>query len=164
MRRTRLNREARNFLGYPQITHKLSYGFAGRQQLIDNYDEAIEHEKTMRAHEGGCTIATLRPRTFVDVTQEVDAAVEGSGILDGHATIAVAGSGCALFVNELESGLLWDIEQALERVNGEAQVGGSSVDLPVENGRLRLGTWQRVLLVELEGHSDREISVKTVGE
>jgi thiamine phosphate synthase YjbQ (UPF0047 family) len=43
-------------------------------------------------------------------------------------------------------------------------LGSSSVVLPATDGRLRLGVWQRVLLVELEAPQQRRIVVQVVGE
>ena len=55
-----------------------------------------------------------------------------------------------------------------ERVNGHAHCQalllGASVCLNVIDGRLRLGRWQRVFLVELDGPREREISVVILGE
>jgi secondary thiamine-phosphate synthase enzyme len=55
-----------------------------------------------------------------------------------------------------------------ERRNGHAHCRalllGSSVAVNVANGRLQLGRWQRVFLVELDGPRTREVSVLVIGE
>jgi thiamine phosphate synthase YjbQ (UPF0047 family) len=75
-----------------------------------------------------------------------------------------------LVVNERESGLIADIRQTLARLESSeladqrAMLGSSSVVLPASDGRLRLGAWQRVLLIELEAAQERKIVVQIVGE
>jgi secondary thiamine-phosphate synthase enzyme len=77
---------------------------------------------------------------------------------------------CALLVNERESGLLEDIKRAIARLNPNGSdaragmLGATSVVLPAVDGHLRLGTWQRVLLVELREPSQRSIVIQIVGE
>ena len=39
---------------------------------------------------------------------------------------------------------------------------GASLTIPVEDGKLKLGTWQRIILVELDGPREREISVSFI--
>jgi secondary thiamine-phosphate synthase enzyme len=55
-----------------------------------------------------------------------------------------------------------------ERPNGHAHCRAlllpSSASLNVVDGRLQLGTWQRVFLVELDGPRDREVSLLAFGE
>ena len=57
-----------------------------------------------------------------------------------------------------------------DRGNGNAHAHlraallGNSVMIPVEKGRLELGTWQRILFLEFDGPRRRRISVRIVGE
>lgn len=77
---------------------------------------------------------------------------------------------CPIVVNERESGLLKDIRAAVGRIkeaNGQApptSIGVKSVVLPIVDGKLRLGTWQRLLLFELGEPGDRSVFVQIVGE
>lgn len=73
----------------------------------------------------------------------------------------------SIVVNERESGLIGDIKQALERLgNGGRRplVGSASAVLPAVDGVLRLGEWQRVMLVELDEPAERSVLVQVVGE
>lgn len=123
----------------------------------------------MRTHQQRCLAETTRELDFVDITDAVQSAVDSSGISDGQVTVFAPDSSCAILVNERESGLLEDIRRTLGRLGDPARmragmVGTTSVVLPAAHGRLRLGTWQRVLLLELEGPSSRSIVVQIVGD
>lgn len=112
--------------------------------------------------------STSVPPDFVDLTDEIAAALERSAIAHGRVTVFSPDERCAILVNERESGLLQDLKSALSRMSngssGDVLVGSSSVVLPVVDGELKLGTWQRVLLVELGQPSRRAVSVQIVGE
>lgn len=107
---------------------------------------------------------------FVDVTDDIARAVADSGLRNGRATLFARDEAITLMVNERESGLLADIKKTIARLtpsdgNGSrAVIGSSSVVLPVVEGKLRLGTWQRVLLVELRNASERSVDIQIVGE
>jgi secondary thiamine-phosphate synthase enzyme len=129
----------------------------------------VKERPVMVTHEEVCTATTVDVYDFVDITDEVQGAVTASGITGGRATVFSPADSCPLLLNERESGLLKDIRRAVDRVtdHGKLQapttIGTKSVVLPVVDGRLRLGTWQRLLLFELEKASDREILVQVVG-
>jgi secondary thiamine-phosphate synthase enzyme len=110
----------------------------------------------------------------VDVTEEVGAAVTRD--VSGTATVFVEHTTAAVTVNEAESRLLGDFEQALaglvpdegwahDALDGNADshvramLVGPSVTVPVRSGSLALGTWQSVLLLECDGPRTRTISV-----
>ena len=122
----------------------------------------------MQTHRRECTVTTPDVLEFVDVTDEVIEAVLESDIAHGHVTITVE-SGCSIIVNEFESGLLSDLKRTMRhlesRSNGsQPSIGSGSIVLPAYDGRLRLGRWQRLLLVELEGPRRRSVGVQVVGE
>ncbi|MBS7623614.1 secondary thiamine-phosphate synthase enzyme YjbQ [Candidatus Bathyarchaeota archaeon] len=122
---------------------------------------------------------------IVDLTGEVEKAVEDSGLRRGIATVFVPGSTGALTTIEYEPGLLYDLPVALERIaprnavyehekrwhdgNGHshvrASVLGSSLTVPFEDRKLTLGTWQQIVFVELDVRPrTRELVVQIVGE
>jgi len=137
------------------------------------------------------TTTTLSMRTrgenhILDLTEELQRAVASSGVATGQLVAMVVGSTAAISTLEYEPGLVnHDIADALERVaahdeiyvheqtwhddNGHSHVRafivGPSVALPIVNGKLPLGTWQQVVLMELDtkGRS-REVVVSIVGE
>jgi secondary thiamine-phosphate synthase enzyme len=122
----------------------------------------------MRTHHVEMSKLTVGPPGFVDVTDDLSAALRESGIVDGQVTVFAPDVSCSIVVNELESGLLEDVRSALDRMranDGTAPViGSASIVLPAAGGRLRLGTWQRVLLVELEKACDRQLVIRILGE
>jgi secondary thiamine-phosphate synthase enzyme len=124
----------------------------------------------MRTHQAECHTKTIEPLDFVDLTDEVQGVIDESGIEDGQVTVFTPQTECVIVVNERESGLLSDVRRALDRLHsggaskGRAMIGSCSVVLPAEAGKLRLGTWQRVLLVELEEGAERSVVVQIVGE
>lgn len=111
-----------------------------------------------------CKVSSRSVPDLVDITNEVEGVLSGSGIRDGQVTVFSPNVGCSLVVNEKESGLFEDIKRAMVRLDGRKLVGSSSLVLPVAEGKLRLGTWQRVLLVEQEEPTDRPVVVQIVGE
>ncbi len=97
---------------------------------------------------------------FVNVTREVERVVEESGISDGLCTVIGLGSTCGVVLNEDEPSLIDDMKTLLERLVPEdgwrhpenahshlrAMILGSSVSLPVVDGKLKRGTWQEILV------------------
>jgi len=117
-----------------------------------------------------------------DITFEVREAVKKlAGRRSGVAFVFTFHTTTALTVNEAESGLMKDLIDAFfstvpklnyrhNRIDNNAEAHvlasaiGNSVVLPVENGELKLGTWQSVLLLEFDGPRTRKVGVKFVPE
>lgn len=103
----------------------------------------------MRSHQARYSI---RPAagSFIDITEKVEAALRESAVQSGRVTVFASDNDSRLVVNEKESGLFADMERVLSRLGPEqsrALVGSASVTVPIEAGKLHLGTWQRILLV-----------------
>ena len=136
---------------------------------------------------------TARPTDFVDLTDHLEGIVADAGVHLGILNVQTLHTTTAIVVNEHEPLLLCDFQGLLERAvpadacyrhddmtartvnltaaerpNGHAHCRAlllpSSVSLNVANGRLLLGQWQRVFLVELDGPREREISTFLLGE
>ncbi len=124
----------------------------------------------MTTYQARCLARTESVPDFVDVTDDVRSAVGDSRIRRGRAIVFAPGDACRIVVNERESGLLADLEKVVTRLKESdgsgisTAIGSSSVVLPVEDGRLALGTWQRVLLVELTEAGSRSLDIEIVGE
>ncbi len=121
-----------------------------------------------QTHRCDCTVTTPALLEFVDVTDDVVRALASCGISAGHVTVS-APAGCSIIVNEFESGLLADLKRTMSdlqrRSNGSRpSIGSSSVVLPALDGRLQLGRWQRLLIVEFEDPGPRSVGVQVVGE
>ena len=122
------------------------------------------------------TVDTAGRTETVDVTDRVEAAVPDD-LEAGTCTVVVGHTTAAVVVQEAESGLLGDLESVLvdlvpedggyrhDRIDDNAAAHlraallGASVTVPVEDGSLALGTWQSVLLVELDGPRERRLGV-----
>lgn len=137
-------------------------------------------------------IATERAPQFIDITDEVQRLVAESGVSDGTATVFCRHTTAAIRINENEPLLLSDMEEFLKRVaprelyyrhndfsirtknltedecpNAHAHCQhlmlGASETVPIVDGRLTLGRWQRVFLVELDRPREREVCVQIIG-
>ena len=138
------------------------------------------------------SICTNRAPGFFDITDEVMDAVAESGIGDGMALVYSRHTTAAIKINEHEPLLIEDMEDFLTRIappdeyyqhndfdvrtanmtpdeqpNGHAHCQhlllSASETIPVSNGRLDLGTWQRIFLVELDRPRPREVLIKVIG-
>jgi secondary thiamine-phosphate synthase enzyme len=138
-------------------------------------------------------IATERPTEFIDLTDGLEALVAEAAMEIGFLNLQSLHTTTAIVVNEHEPLLLDDFGGVLEgvaardatyqhddpairrvnltpgeRANGHAHCRalllGATACLNVVGGRLLLGRWQRVFLVELDGPRPREISVLMMGE
>ncbi|HJT37000.1 MAG TPA: secondary thiamine-phosphate synthase enzyme YjbQ [Actinomycetota bacterium] len=134
-------------------------------------------------------IATTCTTDVIDITDRVGAIVRDTGIIEGLALISAPHTTCAIIVNEAEPGFLEDFKRALEAIapqshtyahndaphaeefeapNGYAHVRAAflsshSTLLPVRNGSLALGRWQRIFFVELDRARPRTCQVTLVG-
>ena len=107
---------------------------------------------------------------IADITHEIENVVKRSGVENGIVHVFCPGSTGAITTIEYEDGLLHDLPAALERIaprdayykheerwhdgNGHshirASIIGSDITIPVENGRLMMGTWQQVIFIECD--------------
>ena len=118
------------------------------------------------------SIETGKKREVVDITDRVEAVLRNSGICN----LLVLHTTAALTTADLDPGTDLDMIDAFEAMmpklkyrhphNPEhvpdhifSALIGTSVVLPFEDGHLILGTWQRVVLIELDGPRKREIAV-----
>jgi secondary thiamine-phosphate synthase enzyme len=119
-----------------------------------------------------------------DVTEELDRVIRDGGIREGTLAASVVGSTGSLTTIEYEPGVVADLEDAIERLaprgavyaheeawhdgNGHSHVQaallGPSLHLAVREGRLRLGTWQQVVVINHDNRPRRRpIEVTVVG-
>jgi thiamine phosphate synthase YjbQ (UPF0047 family) len=122
----------------------------------------------MRHHQYPFKVNTSRSLDVLDLTDQVQRVLADSPIFEGHVTVSTLEAGCTLIVNEKEAGLISDLREAVGRLgNGRGQglpLGSTSVMLPAIDGALAIGTWQRVLLVELDSKASRTVVVQIVGD
>lgn len=122
---------------------------------------------------------------IVDITAKVRSEIGEGKVQKGLATLFVSGSTAALTTIEHEPGLVQDLKELVERIvpsgkkyhhddrwgdgNGfshvRASLFGPSLQIPIEGGRLLLGTWQQIVLVDFDNRPrTREIVVQILGE
>jgi secondary thiamine-phosphate synthase enzyme len=122
---------------------------------------------------------------IIDLTDQVQKAVAESGVTTGQAALLVHGSTAALTTVEYEPGLVnHDIAAALEHIaprdgrdgheetwhddNGHSHVRaslvGPSLALPIVEGRVPLGTWQQIVLIDSDTRPrKRTVHLSVVG-
>ena len=124
-------------------------------------------------------------RGFVNITPQVEAALAESGIREGLCLVNPMHITASVFVNDDESGLHHDYERWLERLapheptsqyehnrtgedNADAhikrQLMGREVVAAVTQGRLDLGTWERIFYGEFDGRRKKRVLIKIIGE
>ena len=120
------------------------------------------------------TIKTRRPKQVIDITDEVERWLSDVKIDNGLCNLFVQHTTAALTTGEAIEGTDEDLMETLERMipkinfrHGHdpshapdhmiSSILGAGLTIPLRDGRLRLGTWQRVLLVECNGPREREI-------
>jgi len=121
-----------------------------------------------------------KPVEVMDITPSVQEALRESRVVNGICLVYTLHTTTGLTVNEADPALMKDILNLLERMapqgagylhdrsdgNAHAHLRaaflGSSVVIPVEQKRLALGTWQRILFFELDGPRRRKVFVKAV--
>jgi secondary thiamine-phosphate synthase enzyme len=137
----------------------------------------------MNFHTEYLTFNTRKHREYIHITPEIESIVKKSGIKDGMVLVSAMHITAGVYVNDDESGLIEDIDKWLEGLapfrenykhhqtgedNGDSHLKAllihHQVILPITNGRLDLGTWQRVFYAEFDGQRSKRVIVKVMGE
>jgi secondary thiamine-phosphate synthase enzyme len=121
---------------------------------------------------------------IVDITDGVSILISKNKFIEGNVIIFAGGSTAGITTIEYEPGLLKDYPKFFDRItpvninyehdntwhdgNGHshvrAAIQGASLTVPFSNGRLLLGTWQQIILVDFDNRSRRrEITVQILG-
>ena len=137
----------------------------------------VQTKKLVEKTQGFCDI--------IDITAKVQAEIQKEKIRDGLAMVFVSGSTAGRTTIEYESGLVKDLKEVLEKLipsnqkyhhddrwgddNGfshlRASLFGPSLQIPIEGGRLMLGTWQQVVLIDFDNRPrTREVLIQLMGE
>ena len=130
-------------------------------------------------------ISTKGFNDIIDITSQVSKIVKESNVKDGICLVFVAHSTCAIATIEYEEGAIEDLKRALEIIapmnenyehckkwgdcNGYAHIRAAlmkpSLAVPIENGKLILGTWQQITLIDFDNRPrEREIIIKVIGK
>lgn len=129
-------------------------------------------------------IATRGETDIRDITADVAAIIETAQLRDGQVTLFVPGSTAGLTTIEFEPGVVEDLRRAIQRAapedmeymhdrrwgdgNGYSHVRaaliGPSLVVPVVDGRMTLGTWQQIVLLDFDNRPrDRHVVVQLHG-
>ena len=121
-------------------------------------------------------VSTGNLKEVVDLTERVESLIRRAKMRDGLCTLFVTHTTAALTTGEMGEGTEDDLLDVVERMipsirfrhahdpshawsHMAASVLGPSLTVPVADSRMALGTWQSVLLVELDGPRERTVYV-----
>jgi secondary thiamine-phosphate synthase enzyme len=137
----------------------------------------------MAVHSGELSFSTDGDSDVIDITAEVQQVVAEGPVADGLVTAFVRGSTAAITTMEFEPGGVADLRDLLDRlipVHGDyqhnrlnhdtnshahqrASLIGASDQVPLIGGRLALGTWQQLVLIDFDDRPrDRTVVVQVV--
>jgi len=121
----------------------------------------------------------------IDVTHHIMVEVEKSSVQDGAVILFIPGSTAALTTIEFESGVINDLKKAIEKMAPEdiyyehnerwgdgngyshvrAAIFGASLHIPIVKGKMTLGMWQQIVLLDFDNKPrERRIVVQISGE
>ncbi len=124
-------------------------------------------------------------RDFIHITPEIQECVNESGVREGLCLVNPMHITASVFINDNESGLHHDYEKWLEKLaphapveqyrhndtgedNADAhmkrQIMGRESMVAITNGKLDLGTWERLFYGEFDGRRRKRVLVKIIGE
>lgn len=124
-------------------------------------------------------------RGFVNITRDVETAIQESGIKEGLCLINAMHISASVFINDDESGLHQDYEKWLEKLaphepvnqyrhndtgedNADAhmkrQIMGREVVVAITNGQLDFGPWEQIFYGEFDGRRRKRVLIKIIGE
>ncbi len=123
------------------------------------------------------SVKTAQKIELIDITGQIEKALSQFSIKDGFCLVYSMHTTAGIIVNENEPGLKKDIPNALGKIlpemkfyhqcnrqNAPAHVltalTGQSRVIPIENGELKLGRWQSVFLLEMDGPRSRKATVQ----
>lgn len=137
----------------------------------------------MKTHTEYLCFNTAKKREYINITGEVEKALQKSGIKEGMILVSAMHITAGVYVNDAESGLIQDIDEWLEKLapfnsdyrhhrtgedNGDAHLKSMLVHheviIPVTNGKLDFGPWQQVYYAEFDGRRKKRVIIKVMGE
>lgn len=137
----------------------------------------------MKFHTKYLWFNTQHHREYINITDEVEVALQESGIQEGMILVSAMHITAGVYVNDAESGIIRDIDEWAEKLapydpdyhhhmtgetNGDSHLKslliGHEVIVPVTNGKLDLGTWQQIYYAEFDGQRRKKLIIKVMGE
>lgn len=156
---------------------------ADERMAVDCYT----NQGTVKVFAKTITVETRERTDLVNLSDEIRAFVEASGITDGYVQITSLHTTAGLYVNEFQEALLADVKQVMEslvpretyyrhndpefsdcdRHNADSHlrnvVLGRSLSIPISQGKIVLGRWQSVIMAEFDGANQRQVFMQTFG-
>jgi secondary thiamine-phosphate synthase enzyme len=137
----------------------------------------------MKSHTTYLRFTTKKRQEFINITQQVEDAIEQSGIEEGLVLVNPLHITAAVYVNDDESGLIEDLQEWAEKLapkrrdykhhatgedNADAHLKrmllGHQVTMAVTKGKLDLGPWEQIFYAEFDGQRPKRVLVKVIGE
>ena len=140
----------------------------------------------MKTYRETLTLNIPKRMDFVNITPEVVAAVEKSGVREGLVLVNAMHITASVFINDDEPGLHEDYQRWLEKLapfdpspktyhhnrtgedNGDAhhkrQIMGREVVVAITDGKLDFGPWEQIFYGEFDGRRSKRVLVKVIGE
>ena len=140
----------------------------------------------MKSHTEHLTFNVPARMDFVNITPQVEEAVERSGVEEGLCLVNAMHITASVFINDDEPGLHQDYKAWLEKLapfdaspqtyrhnrtgedNGDAhhkrQIMGREVVVAITNGKLDFGPWEQIFYGEFDGRRRKRVLVKIIGE
>jgi secondary thiamine-phosphate synthase enzyme len=139
----------------------------------------------MKSYRQELWFETKTRRAYLNITPQVEAALKASAVREGLCLVNPMHITASVYINDDESGLLKDYDDFLEQLapheptsryrhnltgedNGDAhikrQVMGREVVVAVTEGKLDLGTWERIFYAEFDGRRRKRVLIKIIGE
>lgn len=128
---------------------------------------------------------TKTRRDYINITDQVQAAIDKSGIKEGLCLVNAMHISASVYINDDESGLLKDYDDWLEKLaphaptsqyrhnetgedNADAhlkrQIMGREVTVAITNGKLDFGPWEQIFYGEFDGRRKKRVLIKIIGE
>jgi secondary thiamine-phosphate synthase enzyme len=124
------------------------------------------------------TISTTKKKQIIDITEKIQRLLDTKKI-EGLCFLFIKHTTAAITTADLDPGTDLDMLDAFEAIMPHldyrhphnpshvtdhilSSIIGASLTIPILNGSLDLGTWQRIVLVELDGPRERELIVKII--
>lgn len=137
----------------------------------------------MKSYREELWFQTQSRRAYINITPQVEAAVQKSGIREGFVLVNAMHITASVYINDDEPGLLKDYDDFLERLaperdayrhndtgedNGDAhikrQLMGRDVVVAITDGRLDFGPWEQIFYGEFDGRRRKRVLIKVIGE
>jgi len=140
----------------------------------------------VKAHTKKLVLNITERMEFVNITHQVEEAVQESGVQEGLCLVNAMHITASVFINDDESGLHRDYKRWLEELapfdasperyhhnrtgedNADAhhkrQIMGREVVVAITEGRLDFGTWEQIFYGEFDGRRQKRVMIKIIGE